>query len=163
MYLIKNIFKLTIVLLLLQIELVSAQSNDLKSELRAFKIEIKDGKELLTNADKVAPGDIIEYQLSYINKTGDTIRSLKPVLPIPFGTELIENTAFPVVTDASVSDENSFKSYPIMKEVTLPNGSKTKLKTPASAYRYIRWNTATLENDAKSDYKVRVKVVEVKK
>lgn len=151
-----------ILVLFLSIQ-VNAQNSDLKSELRAFKVEVKDGKELLTNADKVAPGDIIEYQLRYTNKTGDVIKSLKPVLPIPFGTELLENTALPIVTDASITDENSFKAYPIMKEVTLPNGSKTKIKTPASAYRYVRWNTATLENDATSEYKVRVKVVEVKK
>lgn len=158
----KIISVLTLVLAILMCGTVSAQNSDLKSVLKAFKVEKKDNKEYLTNADKVSPGDIIEYQLVYTNKTGNVIHSLKPVLPIPFGTELIENTAFPKIEDASISDEKSFKAYPFMKEVTLPNGSKTKMKTNAKEYRYIRWTTDELKNDANAEYRVRVKVVEVK-
>jgi uncharacterized repeat protein (TIGR01451 family) len=152
----------TAIVILLVINSVQAQKKDLVSELKAFKAEMVNGKEKLTEADKVSPGDIIEYQLTYKNETGNEIKNLKPVLPIPFGTELVENTALPIIVDASVTNETSFKGYPIMKDVTLPNGSKTKIKAAAKEYRYIRWTVDSMKNNETKLFKVRVKVVEVK-
>ena len=156
--------RLTIALIVILISFNSArsQNSNLVSELKAFKAEMVNGKEKLTEADKVSPGDIIEYQLTYQNKTGDEIKNLKPVLPIPFGTELVENTTSPKIDDASISNETSFKGYPIMKEVTLPNGSKTKIKAAAKEYRYIRWTVDSMKNNENKLFKVRVKVIEVK-
>jgi len=148
--------------ILISFNSAQSQNSNLTSDLKAFKAEMVNGKEKLTEADKVSPGDIIEYQLTYQNKTGDEIKNLKPVLPIPYGTELVEDTALPIVNDASISNETSFKGYPIMKEVTMPNGSKTKIKAAAKEYRYIRWTVNSMKNNESKLFKVRVKVIEVK-
>jgi uncharacterized repeat protein (TIGR01451 family) len=160
----KSTLRMAIAIFAILISFNSAQSqnSNLTSDLKAFKAEMVNGKEKLTEADKVSPGDIIEYQLTYQNKTGDEIKNLKPVLPIPYGTELVEDTALPIVNDASISNETSFKGYPIMKEVTMPNGSKTKIKAAAKEYRYIRWTVNSMKNNESKLFKVRVKVIEVK-
>ena len=64
--------------ILISFNSAQSQNSNLTSDLKAFKAEMVNGKEKLTEADKVSPGDIIEYQLTYQNKTGDEIKNLKP-------------------------------------------------------------------------------------
>lgn len=120
---------------------ISAQSSELTSVLKAYKISLDaDSNEVATEVTEVKPGDIIEYRLTYQNQTGGDISQLMPVLPIPLEMFYLESTASPSLSGASVSPiANDFRQPPLTRQVTLPDGSQVNREIPAQEYRRLQW------------------------
>lgn len=136
-----------------------AQSTELVSDLKAFKVITENKKEKLVPAESVLPGDIIEYQLTYSNKTNGVISNLRPILPVPEGMVFIDETANPSMHAVSISNDQVFQVPPIVREITLPNGSKGKIKVDAKEYRFIQWLQESMAKGDTKIFKARMRII----
>lgn len=139
---------------------VSAQSNGVTSELKAFKITMDgDSNEVATEVTELKPGDTIEYRLTYQNRTGGDITQLRPVLPIPLEMFYLGESASPVLNGASISTiADDFKQPPLTRLVTLPDGSQVNRTIPAEEYRRLQWLVPALAAGESITLTARVKV-----
>lgn len=136
-----------------------AQRNQLLSDLKAFKVVKVDNKEQLVETNSVMPGDIIEYQLTYINETGGSISNLRPVLPVPDGMIFIEETANPTLHAVSITNDQVFQQPPVLKEIVLPNGSKGKIKVDPKEYRFLQWLQDSMNSGEIKTFKARMRII----
>jgi hypothetical protein len=102
-----------------------------------------DGKEKLQPAERAFPGDIVQYDASYRNVSGEAVRNLEPTLPIPRGLEFLPESAKPPPAMASL-DGKTFAAYPLKRLVTLPDGKQEEQPVPWSEYRALRWTVGDL-------------------
>ena len=116
------------------------------------------GRETLSSADAVRPGDVIEYAATYRNTTRDVVRNLEPTLPIPQHTELVAGSARPAGVRASL-DAREFAAPPL-KRKTVIDGRETIEAIPLREYRFLRWQPVTLAAEAALTFTARVRVVE---
>jgi uncharacterized repeat protein (TIGR01451 family) len=102
-----------------------------------------EGKEISTPADKVKPGDLIEYQVRYVNNGAAPAGNLVVTLPIPKGLEYVGQTDFPRAQSASVDGVN-FESAPLKRLVKRVDGSQVLEFVPLAEYRALRWQAGAL-------------------
>jgi hypothetical protein len=102
-----------------------------------------DGQEKLQPAERAFPGDIVQYDASYRNVSGDGVRDLQPTLPIPRGLEFLPESTKPAPALASL-DGRTFAAYPLKRLITLPDGRQEEQLVPWSEYRALRWTVGDL-------------------
>ena len=135
----------------------SKQTGSVQSTLKAFRVTMEKGKEVLVPATSAKPGDLIEYQARYTNGTGAPVRSLSPSLPVPEAMIYVGNTARPRGFQASV-DGKKFGSAPLRRTVKGADG-KSKIEfIPLSQYRVLRWNLGTLAPGASKTVSARMRL-----
>ena len=139
--------------------LIGAQTKeDLKVLLTAKKVLIQaDGKEILQEADRAKPGDIIEYTATYINQSKGPIRKLEPNLPVPEGMEYIPDSAKPKPAKASLDGKN-FESIPIKSKAKGPDGQMAEKEVPPTKYKALRWYLPELARGEQAIVSARVRV-----
>ncbi|RYG67314.1 DUF11 domain-containing protein [bacterium] len=113
-------------------------------ELTAFKVVSSNGAEKLTSADKIAPGDVIEYQVRYANTGGKAARQLQAILPIPASLQFVSGSAQPAGALASL-DGKTYSAMPLKRSVKAADGSTKTVVIPTSEYRYLRWSIDNLD------------------
>lgn len=116
-----------------------------------------DGKESTVSADKVKPGDLIEYQVKYTNKGAAPVGNLNITLPIPKGLELIGQTDLPRGALASLDGVN-FEAAPIKRSVKRADGSVALELVPLAQYRALRWVIGQLAAGKSTTMTARAKV-----
>lgn len=122
----------------------AATKPDIETTLTAKRVELGDDKkETLIDAKTAKPGDIIEYQVTYANKSKAAVRDLSATLPIPADTDFLRNTTKPANARASVGD-GKFAAIPLKKKVKLPNGREEEIDVPLSEYRALQWSLGEL-------------------
>lgn len=102
-----------------------------------------DGKEQLLSADKVAPGDLLEYSVTYRNQGSSSVRQLLAVLPIPAGMHYLPADKLPAGLQASL-DGKHFAAVPLKQRVRLADGRSEDQPVPMRDYRALRWSFAEL-------------------
>ncbi len=103
-------------------------------------VKTPDGKEVLEDASKVKPGDILEYRATYTNVSGKAVSGLVADLPIPEGLAYIPRSAKPsveLVKAATINGE--FAVEPLARKV---DGKSVPI--PYTEYRKLRWNLGQL-------------------
>lgn len=117
---------------------VFAQEGPLESSLVAYVIDLdEEGEEILIESEDVAPGDLVEYHLSYENTGGGDLAGVIVTAPIPaatvfqLGTDLADT---PSIFEASIDDGETWAVPPIL----LADGES---EAPLEAYDLVRWNT----------------------
>jgi uncharacterized repeat protein (TIGR01451 family) len=129
------------------------------SELTASTVvKGEDGKERLSAADRVKPGDVLQYNALYTNHGRQPVRNLVASLPIPAGTELIDAPALPRATTASL-DGKSFSATPLMRKVRAADGRTVDEPVPLVEYRVLGWPQHDLASNASFGVGARVRVV----
>jgi uncharacterized repeat protein (TIGR01451 family) len=116
-----------------------------------------DGKETLVPADKVKPGDVVEYQARYSNEGATPVTNLIVTLPIPKGLELLAKTDLPPGAMASVDSVN-FEPAPLKRMVRRADGSQVAELIPLNEYRALRWQVAQLAAGKSAVFVARAKV-----
>lgn len=103
------------------------------------------GKETYEAAEKIFPGDVIEYTAECTNSGNTAVTNFKPQIPIPVdkGLVYVAGTAKPAKAEASI-DGVRFAPMPLKRKVRLPNGKEAIRDIPYSQYKFIRWNLGTL-------------------
>jgi uncharacterized repeat protein (TIGR01451 family) len=137
----------------------SANSNkEIESVLTSKKVTIgADKKELLVEAKNAKPGEIIEYQATYTNKSKAGISKLTPNLPVPEGTEYLAGTARPASIKATLGD-GKFEAIPLKRKVKLPSGKEVEQEVPASRYKALQWSLGDLGPGKSITVSARVRV-----
>jgi uncharacterized repeat protein (TIGR01451 family) len=134
-----------------------SQTDSLESKLEMRKVVQLNGKETLQNAATVAPGEVIEYQATYTNKSISGIRSFVVTLPIPGGMELLPGSIKPQGAKASV-DGSEFQPIPLKRKERGADGKELEQEIPFHEYRYLRWFPDRLEGKQSATFSARAKV-----
>lgn len=136
-----------------------AAPQPLESKIEQRKVvRAANGAEALVPADRVQPGDVIEYVATYRNTTRQPLSALVATLPIPFDTEYVPGSARPANPKAS-ADGRTFAALPLKRTVKR-NGVDVEEAVPARDVRYLRWPAGDLAGEQTVTYVARVRVVE---
>jgi len=135
----------------------NSQIRDIDVKIKATLIKVINGKETMEPAVDVKPGDTIEYQAIYVNKSGHRINQIQAILPIPNGTEYVPKTAHPAYAEARV-ENGEFKSIPLKTEVRGGDGLTHTITVPEKNYRELRWRIDHIDPSKNNVVSMRVKV-----
>ena len=123
----------------------TSQTNTVKTQagvvakLTAFKVTLDNNKkELFSPVDKVAPADLLKYEVIYLNNGKSLLKQLTATLPLPVGTTYVLNSAQPTGAMASLDGKN-FAVVPLKRMVKKANGTTNEQLVPLSEYRALRW------------------------
>jgi len=152
---------LTILILGFAANVLAQQSEEVTSVLEVFRITVnEDGEEISVPSTEVAPGDLIEYRLTYTNKLDESITQLYPILPVPIGMEFKIESATPSLEGASLSNSgNTFQRLPLTRQVRQPDGTTVTVEVPSREYRRLRWMVPSLDAGDQVILVARVKVI----
>ena len=124
-------------------------------QLTASKVVKSAGKETLEAADKMKPGETVEYKAVYKNTDNKAVRNLKADLPVPAGMQLVPNTAAPAAPLASTDGVN-YAKIPLMRKVKGTDGQMHDEQVPYSEYRSLRWEFGELPAGASKTVSARM-------
>lgn len=136
---------------------VAYAGSDVTVALKAQRVSVVDGKETLAPAEKVKPGDVVEYRATYRNAGDQPARQVMATLPVPAGMEFVGRTASPKRLEASL-DGNTFAQVPLTRRVKQADGREVVRVVPASEYRWLRWPIGTLDPQGSRTVVARMKV-----
>ena len=115
------------------------------------------GKETLMPAERVKPGDLLEYRVRYSNKSNAPVNDFAVTLPIPRGLELVAVSDSPRASLAS-TDGSKFEPVPLLRKVTNANGVQITEPVPLAEYRALRWQVGQLGAGKSAQFVARAKV-----
>lgn len=134
-----------------------AQQAPVSSELQVQRVETVDGTTVFKPAQVSKPGDVLEYRVSYTNRSNAAVIGLVANLPIPAGTTLVEKSQLPPNALAS-TDGTRFAPLPLMHRVKQANGREDEVPVPLEEYRALRWTLGTLAPGRSEQVSARVRV-----
>jgi len=136
-----------------------AAKDPVEARLEARKVvRNADGREAVTAADAVKPGDVLEYVVTYRNVGPQPVRDFAATLPIPQATELVAGSERPVGARGSV-DAREFAAVPLKRKVRR-DGREMEEVVPLREYRALRWSAPELKAGQTLTFSARVKVLE---
>jgi uncharacterized repeat protein (TIGR01451 family) len=134
-----------------------AQPAQITSELVVERVEIVDGKTVFKPAPLSKPGDLLEYRVTYTNRSASAATGLVANLPIPAGTTLVARSELPPDVLAS-TDGAHFAPPPLMRALRQSDGSTRQVPVPLEEYRTLRWSLGTLAAGHSAQVQARVQV-----
>ena len=142
-------------------DVATATNPALEAKLVGFKVtQNADHKEVLTLADKVAPGDLLKYQVVYQNNGKSVMSKIKATLPLPIGTTYVAGSAMPANATASL-DGKDFAAMPLKRMVKKPDGKLEEQLVPLTEYRALKWELGELAEKNKVEVSARARVNQV--
>ncbi len=125
--------------------------------LQQFKVVKRADTEVLESAERVIPGEVVEYQVTYRNTSKRPVRQLQATLPIPPESEYVAGSARPAAVQASL-DGITFAAVPLRHQVKLTDGKVEVRDVPIAQYRSLRWSVGELAAGQKAVVSARVRV-----
>ncbi|KPA10032.1 secreted protein containing DUF11 [Candidatus Magnetomorum sp. HK-1] len=115
----------------------------LESTMSAY-IVVKDekGKETLKKTDEAAPGETIEYLLSYRNTSKTPLSALTVNGPIPPNTSFIQgsnSTTIPHTFKVSIDHGKLWENEPVKRKQKNKQGKEVLVVIPPSEYTNVQW------------------------
>ena len=139
-------------------DVATVANSALEAKLVGFKVtQNADHKEVLTLADKVAPGDLLKYQVVYQNNGKSVLSKIKATLPLPIGTTYVAGSAMPANATASL-DGKDFAAMPLKRLLKKPDGKLEEQLVPLTEYRALRWDLGELAEKNKVEVSARARV-----
>lgn len=138
----------------------------LSLDLKGFKVQVKEGKEVLVEALEVAPGEVVVWRLLAENKGKDPLRQVALVIPIPKETVFLEAPVL-LFKGAQIRPEFSFDGGrtfgfpPLKKRVRVVEGGKEvekEVEVKPEAYTHARYLIPELKPGEKVEVTVRTRV-----
>ena len=137
----------------------AADKAALTSELQVHNVvKGADGVEALLPAQRVKPGDVLQYTAVYKNADSRAISQLVATMPIPAGTELIAASALPREVQASL-DGKAYAAAPLMRKLRRADGQMVDVAVPLNEYRFLRWPDRQVAAGASFSTSARVRVL----
>jgi uncharacterized repeat protein (TIGR01451 family) len=141
----------------------SKQEPMLSSHIKASVVTVNaQGKESMRVMKQAAPGQTIQYDLTYANNTDKAFKGLVVTGPIPAHTHYLANTATTGVSAmrlVSIDGGKTFEKEPVKRQRKMADGSIKTVVIPASKYTHIRWKASdALTSNSQQQYTYRVKV-----
>ena len=148
---------LLLFLLFLQINFAHAEGavkSDVEVVLKQLKVVKHGDNEALEAAERIKPGEIVEYQTTYRNVSKHADGQLQATLPIPAETEYLPGSARPAAVQASVDGVN-YAELPLRKKIKTAGGQLVEQDIRLSEYRSLRWTIGELEAGRKATVSAR--------
>ncbi|KAF3997088.1 DUF11 domain-containing protein [Glaciimonas immobilis] len=142
---------------------VNVVQGPVQATLSSHTLQIKDGKEVfIDDPRQVRPGDVIEYRVTYLNFSEQTVSDVQATLPIPIGANYLAGSARPALVMARTMNGTTtvlsdFVPVPIKRQVVVA-GKSQAVDVPESEYRELRWNLAELKKGESKTVKARIVV-----
>lgn len=114
----------------------------IQGAMEAFVVELEDNRETLLAAKEVEPNQLVEYQLTYTNKSESNINGLTVVGPVPEGTTYVSNTANADVSASllvSIDGGKTFETEPVIRLETKDTGEVIEKVVPPEQYTHLKW------------------------
>lgn len=124
--------------------------SEVKTELTSYKVITgADGKTERVGAEQGSPGDVLEYVFYIKNDDPEAIYNLNPVIPIPDGTTLLQQSIEPQKNYKVSLNGRDFMDYPI---------KKNNVAVPLGEYRAVSWEIPQLNKGMEINLKLQVKI-----
>ena len=104
------------------------------------------GRDVAVPANNIAPGDVIEYHMTYINNSAQPIDNLNATVTLPNGVKLVSLNS-PLSTMGTIGGDN----YQIIQQM----GNNVVIQ---QNYSGLRWNLVNLANNAPQTIVIRALV-----
>ncbi|MEN6473900.1 MAG: hypothetical protein ABFD81_07805 [Syntrophaceae bacterium] len=140
----------------------ASAKSQLSISMQAEKEVTIDKETKRVKADKVEPGVVIFYTLSYVNSGDEAATNAVLDDPIPKGTVYLAGSAYGEGAEVtfSIDGGKTFKKPSLLTyEVELPGGKVEKRTASPEQYTHIRWTTSTIpaHGSGQVGFQVRVK------
>ncbi|MGB1257754.1 MAG: hypothetical protein ACPG51_17920 [Thiolinea sp.] len=116
----------------------------LQNSMAAYTVALDNaGNEVLQPASEVAPGQLVEYALTYSNTGNSALKDIVVTGPIPSATAYIGQSAFTHANaqlQVSIDGGNTFEAEPVKRIFTDASGKQIEKIIPPSQYTHVRWN-----------------------
>lgn len=130
--------------------------------LKQFKV-VKDekGDIQLLDAALVLPGDVIEYQATYANRSTKALPVIA-TMPIPESMEYVKDSASAKssIAHTVALKDSQFSTEPLLRKVVTASGATLSQPIPYASYRYVRWDLGRLAPGKSIEVSVRAKVAQ---
>ena len=132
------------------------------SNLKAFIVSTDDkGQETFKKADRVTPGELIEYRITYRNNTTDPLGEFTINGDVPGKTAYVsgsQKSNMAAVFQAEIADLG-WVDIPAYREIVNPDGTVEKVQVPPDEFENLRWRLAeSLAPDGEVNVIYRIKV-----
>lgn len=100
------------------------------------------GREVLSEAQEAAPGDVVEYRISYTNVSANPISGLVVTGPIPASMSYVAQSAASPSgerMEVSVDDGLTWEREPVRRLRQNAEGQTVEVIIPPSDYTHVRW------------------------
>jgi uncharacterized repeat protein (TIGR01451 family) len=115
------------------------------------------GKEVFLKADKVKPGDMVEYKAQYANVSKTELKNVFATLPVPKGMDYVDRTANPAAAMATL-DGVKYDAVPLKRQVKDKTGKQVTVLVPVSEYKALRWSLGAINAGKVMTVSARVRV-----
>lgn len=138
-----------------------APKSPLQNLLAAFVVGTDaEGQEQLTPAEKVEPGQTVEYQLICRNLTDEVLRDVQVVGPVPESTQYLADSAKGDVAKPrfSIDGGKTFHAPPVRYTAETEDGEQEERIAPPAMYTHVAWALPKLTGKAERRFRYRVRV-----
>ncbi len=122
---------------------VFADQGPLSGNISAFRvITHENGREEFVSADEARPQDVIEYRLTYANRSETMLRNVTVVDPVPAGAEYINRSAtrpYNGAVEFSIDGGKTYHNWPIRIKKANPEGELVEVIATPDQVTHIRW------------------------
>tara|TARA_Y100000034_G_scaffold110775_1_gene143217 strand:+ start:13912 stop:14373 length:462 start_codon:yes stop_codon:yes gene_type:complete len=138
---------------------LSLQAQELVGSMKVFAIESVNGKEVREEAKTVENGDVIEYEITYENKSTEVFENVGIKGKIPEGTTLVKGSETPSKElYYTIDNGQTWSIKPMIRSID--NGDIVQLEAPLTDYTDIKWNVVEFPANETKVFVYRVKVNE---
>lgn len=135
----------------------------LQSDMKALLVQKNaDGTENLVQTEEAAPGDMIEYQITYTNTGAEALSGLVVNGPMPQNTSYVGGSARTVAGEAlevSIDGGQTWETEPVIRREKNEYGQIVEVVIPPTDYTNVRWISSQAVQPASSiGYSYRVTV-----
>jgi hypothetical protein len=127
-----------------------AKGSGVVVELHQYHIvHTDDGKDKREPLGAIKPGDVVEYEATYTNKSARVVTGLVASLPVPVEVEYIAHSAKPsgaVFANHDIQKNDSYQAEPLMRLRPGTDGRMILAPVPLAEYRAIHWNVGMIES-----------------
>jgi uncharacterized repeat protein (TIGR01451 family) len=101
-------------------------------------------KETFSSADKVKPGDMVEYRAQYVNVSKAVIKGVVATLPVPKSMEYVKDSARPALVSATL-DGKLYEAAPLKRNIKDKAGKEVIQLVPLAEYRGLSWSLGEIQ------------------
>lgn len=128
--------------------------------LKQFKVVLDaKGEAKYIDASLVLPGDMLEYQATYTNRSTLPL-AVTATLPVPQAVEYVKDSAKakPALAHSVALKDSVFAQEPLTRKVAATGGATLVQQVPYAEYRFVRWDLGRLAPGASAEVSIRAQV-----
>lgn len=134
----------------------------LTGEMKGFVVSLdKKGKEVFVETDKVTPGQVIEYRLTYSNNSELGLKNVKITGPIPKTTVYITKSTksdIKLIPEFSIDSGKTYSPEPVKYLKKFPDGTTEEAVATPDMYTHVLWIVPSFSKLSVLTFNYRVEV-----